>query len=458
MMKTVNTNSQNRKSGAVGTIVLTRYPQAGRTKTRLIPALGPRGAAWLQEKMTRHTVDHLRDWREKSGGWVQVRSVGASPGRVQRWLGEDLPVKPQGSGDLGDRLVRAFCEGFAEGMERLALVGIDCPNLDAAVLDEAMRGLDEADVVLGPANDGGYYLMALKPTPVEVLEGLCSGVDWGSDRVLSQTLAQIESLGLTVHLLRPLSDVDCPEELRVWDQARCKCEPMISVIMPVLNEAQQLPESLAQVLTGENIEAIVVDGGSHDNTVEMAEEMARDGSNRGRVRVLSSPRGRALQFNVGLAAARGEWVLLLHGDTQVPQGFDMVIREVLRGEDGVAGAFELRVAGAARGLRWVEWGVRWRSRLLQLPYGDQGLFLSRQRLLQVGGIPDLPLMEDFELVRRLQGLGRIAIAPVAVVTSARRWERLGVLRVMLLNQLIVLGYLLGISPKRLAQWYRRRRG
>jgi hypothetical protein len=136
----------------------------------------------------------------------------------------------------------------------------------------------------------------------------------------------------------------------------------------------------------------------------------------------------------------------------------MVIREVLRGEDGVAGAFELRVAGAARGLRWVEWGVRWRSRLLQLPYGDQGLFLSRQRLLQVGGIPDLPLMEDFELVRRLQGLGRIAIAPVAVVTSARRWERLGVLRVMLLNQLIVLGYLLGISPKRLAQWYRRRRG
>ncbi len=456
-METVNTNRRNHESGAVGTIVLTRYPQAGRTKTRLIPALGPRGAAWLQEKMTRHTVDRLRDWRETSGGWLQVRAVGASPRRVQGWLGRDLPVKPQGAGDLGDRLVRAFREGFAEGIARLALVGIDCPDLDASILDEAMAGLDEADVVLGPANDGGYYLIALKSTQVEALEGLCSGIDWGCDRVLSQTLARIESLGLTVHQLRSLSDVDVPEELRVWDQARCNCQPMISVIMPVLNEAEQLRETLAQVLTGENIEAIVVDGGSHDNTVEMAQEMARDASAEGCVQVLSSPRGRALQFNVGLAAARGEWLLLLHGDTQVPQGFDLVIREVLR-SPAVAGAFELRVAGAARGLRWVEWGVRWRSRLLQLPYGDQGLFLSRQRLLQLGGIPDLPLMEDFELVRRLQGLGRIAIAPVAVVTSARRWQRLGVLQVMLLNQLIVLGYLLGISPKRLAKWYRRRRG
>jgi len=457
-MKTVNANRPNPEAGPVGAIVLTRYPRPGRTKTRLIPALGARGAAWLQEKMTRHTVDRLRDWRAISGGWVQVRAVGATPRRVRGWLGQDLSVKPQGDGDLGDRLVRAFREGFAEGMERLAVLGIDCPGLDAAVVDEAMRGLDEADVVLGPANDGGYYLMALKATPVEVLEGLCSGVDWGSDRVLSQTLARIESLGLTVHLLRPLSDVDVPEELRVWDQARCKCQPMISVIIPVLNEAEQLRETLAQVLTGENIEGIVVDGGSHDNTVEIAQEMARDALAEGRVQVLSSPRGRALQFNVGLGVARGEVVLLLHGDTQVPMGFDMVIRELLRTSDGVAGAFELRVAGEGRGLRWVEWGVRWRSRLLQLPYGDQGLFLSRQRLLELGGIPDLPLMEDFELVRRLQGLGRIAIAPVAVVTSARRWQRLGVLRVMLLNQLIVLGYLLGISPKRLAQWYRRRRG
>lgn len=457
-MKTVNFNSRGSDSEVVGAIILTRYPQPGRTKTRLIPALGAQGAAWLQEKMTRHTVDRLRGWREISGGWVQVRSLGASPRRMQRWLGQDLPVKPQGAGDLGDRLVRAFREGFAEGRERLALVGIDCPHLDASILDEAMRGLDEADVVLGPATDGGYYLIALKSAQVEALERLCLGVDWGSDRVLSQTLARIESLGLTVHLLRRLSDVDFPQDLRVWDQARCHSEPMISVIMPVLNEGQQLRKSLAQVLTGENIEAIVVDGGSHDNTVEIAQEMARDASAEGRVQVLSSPPGRALQFNVGLAAAQGELLLLLHGDTQVPQGFDMVIREMLRSGDGVAGAFELRVAAAARGLRWVEWGVRWRSRLLQLPYGDQGLFLSRQRLLQLGGIPDLPLMEDFELVRRLQRQGRIAIAPVAVVTSARRWERLGVLRVMLLNQLIVLGYLLGISPKRLAQWYRCRWG
>ncbi|TVR10289.1 MAG: DUF2064 domain-containing protein [Phormidium sp. GEM2.Bin31] len=442
----------------VGAIVFTRYPEPGKTKTRLIPALGPRGAAWLQEKMTRHTVDQLRAWREKSGGWLQIRYVGASAGRVRAWLGEDLLFMPQGSGDLGDRLVRAFQEGFAEGVERLVVVGIDCPELDEGTIARALESLEEADLVLGPATDGGYYLMGLRAMPVERFEPLCEGIDWGSDRVLGQTLARSQELGLTVKQLLPLSDVDIPEELGVWDRAICQSQPLISVIIPVLNEAAEMAETLERVLTGQNLEVIVVDGGSQDKTVEIVQGYARQEESSTPVRLLSSPPGRALQFNVGFQAAQGEFVLLLHGDTRVPRGFDLVIRDLLRDEGVVAGAFELAVASRAWPLRWVEWGVRWRSRGLGFPYGDQGLFLSRQRLLQLGGIPDLPLMEDFELVRRLQHYGKIAIAPVAVVTSARRWERLGVLRVMFLNQLIVLGYLLGISPKRLAQWYRRRRG
>lgn len=442
----------------VGAIVFTRYPVPGKTKTRLIPALGPRGAAWLQEKMTRHTVDQLRAWREKSGGWLQIRYVGAAAGQVRAWLGQDLRVRPQGPGDLGDRLVRAFQEGFAEGVERLVVVGIDCPELDEGTITQALESLKEMDLVLGPATDGGYYLMGLRTMPVEGFERLCQGIDWGSDRVLRQTLERSQELGLTVQQLSPLSDVDHPEELGVWDRARCQSRPMISVIIPVLNEAAEIRQTLEQVLTGENLEVIVVDGGSQDKTVEIVQAYVGQGESSTSLRLLSSPPGRALQFNVGLQAAQGEWVLLLHGDTRVPRGFDMLIRELLRDEGVVAGAFELAVASQAWPLRWVEWGVRWRSRGLGFPYGDQGLFLSRERLVQLGGIPDLPLMEDFELVRRLQRQGRVAIAPVAVVTSARRWEGLGVLRVTWLNQLIVLGYLLGISPKRLAQWYRRRQG
>ena len=406
--------------------------------------------------MTRHTVSQLRAWRKKSGGWLQIRAVGASPKRVQAWLGQDVPVQSQGPGDLGDRLLRAFQEGFAQGVERLVVVGIDCPELDEETIAQALQSLEAADLVLGPATDGGYYLIGLRAMAVKRFTPLFQGIDWGSDRVLSQTLERGQDLGLGVRQLSPLSDVDVPEELGVWQRARYQTQPMISVIIPVLNEAAEIGQTLEEVLTGENLEVIVVDGGSQDKTVEIVQGYGEALSTP--LRLLSSPAGRALQCNVGLQAAQGEWVLLLHGDTRVPRGFDVLMREVLRDEGVVAGAFELAVASPAWTLRLVEWGVRWRSRWLQFPYGDQGLFISRQRLLQLGGVPDLPLMEDFELVRRLRHLGKVAIAPVAVVTSARRWERLGVLRVLLLNQLIILSYFLGISPKRLAQWYHRRRG
>ncbi|NJL23414.1 MAG: glycosyltransferase, partial [Leptolyngbyaceae cyanobacterium SM1_3_5] len=119
--------------------------------------------------------------------------------------------------------------------------------------------------------------------------------------------------------------------------------------------------------------------------------------------------------------------------------------------------FCLGIDGRETGLRLVEWGANWRSRLLQLPYGDQALFLRRDTFWQVGGFPDLPMMEDFELVRRLRRRGRIAIAPDAVLTSARRWQKLGILKATVINQVAIVAYLIGISPDRIARWYRRQR-
>ncbi|MEO0490404.1 MAG: glycosyltransferase, partial [Cyanobacteria bacterium J06659_2] len=102
----------------------------------------------------------------------------------------------------------------------------------------------------------------------------------------------------------------------------------------------------------------------------------------------------------------------------------------------------------------VEWGVRWRSHLFQLPYGDQGLFMKRKVFDTVGGFPDLPIMEDFELIQQLRRNGRVAIAPASVITSGRRWETLGVLKTTLINQAVILGYVCGVAPARLARWYR----
>src|SRR5207244_4496252 len=122
----------------------------------------------------------------------------------------------------------------------------------------------------------------------------------------------------------------------------------------------------------------------------------------------------------------------------------------------VGGAFTFAIAGEFFGRRLVERATNWRARHCQFPYGDQGLFLRREIFDQLGGFPDLPVMEDYEFVRKLRRLGRIAIAPARTRTSGRRWQRLGVLRATLMNRAIILGYHFGISPSRLAAWYRGR--
>jgi len=234
----------------------------------------------------------------------------------------------------------------------------------------------------------------------------------------------------------------------------------LSVIIPTLNEAAHLPATLATVwgggsesMTPEGIgpegigpEVIVVDGGSQDATCAIA---AAAGA-----RVISSPPGRCHQLNAGAAAATGRWLLFLHADTRLPPAYGVHLRHTLAQPGVVAGAFELAIDGPGWGLRWVEWGVQQRSRWLQRPYGDQGLFMARATFEGVGGFPVLPILEDVELVKALQQRGRIAIAPAAVVTAARRWQRLGVARTTVINQGILLGHRLGVDPHTLARWYR----
>ncbi|MBD1859740.1 MULTISPECIES: TIGR04283 family arsenosugar biosynthesis glycosyltransferase [Leptolyngbya] len=216
----------------------------------------------------------------------------------------------------------------------------------------------------------------------------------------------------------------------------------ISIVIPVLNEARHLPNTLSIQAT--DIEIIVVDGGSQDETVAIAQSFG--------VKVLQSAPGRAAQMNAGAKVASGEILLFLHADTRLPDGFDQMIRDALK--TAIAGAFELSIDANQPGIRWIEQGVNWRSRYLQLPYGDQALFLRTETFHKIGGFPDLPIMEDFEFVRTLQQLGKIVILPKPVITSGRRWQKLGVFRTTIVNQIVVFAYLIGISPTRIQAWYR----
>jgi rSAM/selenodomain-associated transferase 2 len=222
--------------------------------------------------------------------------------------------------------------------------------------------------------------------------------------------------------------------------------PLVSIIVPVLDESAALAAALRPLVGQAAVELIVVDGGSRDGTVDAARQFTE--------KVFKGARGRANQMNFGALQARGNILLFLHGDTTLPPSAVELVRRALRDETVVGGAFRLRIASPCRALKLVAWGANLRSRLFGLPYGDQALFVRRSVFEAIGGFAPWPLMEDVDLARRLKRAGRTVLLPEAVTTSARRWEREGVVLTTARNSLLLLGFWAGCSPAWLAQWYR----
>jgi rSAM/selenodomain-associated transferase 1 len=195
-------------------IIFTRYPAPGKTKTRLIPALGPKGAAALQKQMTERTVVRARQLLTEHPLLLEVRYEGCRRSLMKEWLGSDLVFASQGSGPLGLRMARAFQAGFRAGSQHIVLVGIDCPGLSVFLLREAFHSLADNEVVLGPALDGGYYLLGLRFFVPQIFKG----ISWGTRGVLEETLRALGPLSLRVFLLQALGDVDRPADLTLWEQ------------------------------------------------------------------------------------------------------------------------------------------------------------------------------------------------------------------------------------------------
>jgi rSAM/selenodomain-associated transferase 2/rSAM/selenodomain-associated transferase 1 len=436
-------------------VMLARYPRLGEVKTRLVPPLSAEGALDLHDRLARHTLHSLLAAQATGDARAEVRTDAAFARVAYDWLGRGFAVRYQGEGDLGDRIRLAFGESFARGSERVVVVGSDCPRLSATHLRDALSRLDGVDVVLGPADDGGYYLVALaKVRAKESVPVLFSGVEWGTSNVLDRTLSICEENGLTWALLEQLPDVDRPDDVAGAELALAAdtlpTHARVSVVIPALDDVELVSAAIASARAGGASEVIVADGGSRDRTREIAEKAD--------ALVVESPAGRAAQMNAGAAVASGDILLFLHADTLLPANAAALARDVLATPGTVAGAFGFAVPPGARFSRLISAVGSWRARLTGRPYGDQALFLSARVFREMGGFPDLPTMEDLEMVMRLQRLGRIAILDDVAVTSARAWERNGLVRTTLVNLTGIVAYRMGADPERVAWWRKRATG
>ncbi|AFY60453.1 TIGR04282 family arsenosugar biosynthesis glycosyltransferase [Synechococcus sp. PCC 6312] len=202
----------------LGLLIFTRHPEPGRSKTRLIPALGATGAAQLHQTMAEHTLHQARTFAQAIPEPLEIMVwfTGGDLALMQTWLGTGINYQTQPEGDLGARLLYALGHHFQTTDHPAFVIGTDCPELTVPILTQAQAALTNHDLVIGPAQDGGYYLIGLKKLIPELFQNMA----WGSDQVLRKSLTIAQDLGLSTALLPELTDIDRPADLRHLHQAR----------------------------------------------------------------------------------------------------------------------------------------------------------------------------------------------------------------------------------------------
>lgn len=222
---------------------------------------------------------------------------------------------------------------------------------------------------------------------------------------------------------------------------------LLSIIVPVLDEEARIGAALSALAPyrARGAEVIVADGGSRDRTVEIARPLAD--------RVISAPRGRGAQMNAGAAAAQGDVLLFLHADTVLPPEADALVLEGVRETVWQWGRFDVRIEGRSPLLAVISGFMNWRSLITGIATGDQAVFVARAAFAAVGGFPDIPLMEDVALSKRLKRVSRPLCLTARVVVSGRRFDQRGAVRMILLMWRLRLEYWLGVPPAALARRY-----
>jgi uncharacterized protein len=424
---------------------MAKAPVPGRVKTRLLPAFTPVECAEIQRALVERTLR----WAVERAPEATVLALDGPA--VDTPPGTEA-ITQQGTG-LGERLANATGHAFRRYPGRLLVVGVDT-RLMREHAEAAEAQLDAgAEAVFGPALDGGYYLLALaRPLP-ELFE--IDPKAWGGDRVLELSLAAAWKAGRRTALIRPERDLDTPADAAALEDddpelrplLRKQREPLVSVVVPVLDEAAALPGLLDHLASLEGrFEAVVVDGGSTDGSAGIA------ANHPSAPLVLRAGGGRARQMNAGAAAARGDPIVFLHADTRLPPG----AYDALTSSTADGGNFAIHFDGGDRFARVL--GAWYRvQRRLGVYYGDSAIWLRRHAFEALKGFKELAIMDDYELARRLERGFRTACLPGPVVTSSRRWRALGIPRTVLSWVVIRWLFLAGVPPARLARLYRRAR-
>lgn len=431
--------------------IFAKPPIAGNAKTRLGVDVGAERAALLARSFL---VDTCAAAREIPWALSILATTGPLDPALDTQLA--LPSWPQGDGDLGARLERVLQRALREAPIAIA-IGADSPGLPTRLLESARDALASADAALGPAADGGFYVLAVRTCP----QGLLADLPWSAANTFDRTLERLRARGLEVTVLEPWFDVDTVADLErltglidagaIDAPATCKTlgAPPLSIIMPVLDEERRIARAIDDVLAlGGRKEVIVVDGGSCDQTLAIARTKP--------VRVIEAPRGRARQMNAGAAVAAGEVLLFLHADTTLPRDALAHVERTLADPAVVAGAFRTWTIADGEPAPWFSpllHAADLRSRYTSVPYGDQAQFVRTGAFHRAGGFPDQPLMEDIELSRRLRRIGKLRTARASVRVSGRRFLARPIFYTLAVNVFPSL-YYLGVSPERLAKIYR----
>ena len=427
-------------------VVFMRYPEPGCVKTRLAAGMGAKPAAAFYARLLRRTLGIVADFWETHPE-VEIVLYFDPADRdsdVRRAYPGPWSFTPQPTGHLGERM-RAACDlGDGEGPRHHVVIGCDIGDLESADLVDAFSALKRHDAVVGPASDGGFYLVGLR----RPCDPVFSPTSWGGSDVCDRALATLRREGLSVALVRERNDID-----RVEDLARLRhrhyFDHQMAVIVPFLGPVARLGtllESLEpQLWPGDEIIVVSGDGISGDAAVDISN----------RTRMVRSPRGRGRQLNRGVQEARSDLLWFLHEDSTPPPNFAYHVRKLSLDHRYALGCYRLAFRGDSRALALIARWANLRTSIFKLPYGDQGIFCRQATFDQLNGFRRAYIMEDVDFVRSARRLGKLLIIPQKLHTSSARYVKRGILRASLTNHVLYGLYLLGVNDRQLYYWYYR---